>query len=148
MVTFLSTEHICMRTWWLPVDKKRQQATQALSKKDENLKHIGVFQVALFEGFRNIPHIPLPPEHSVDTNEATMAPTPQKPPCWHNSACPQEMCIRLQELTATIPRPSTLNSNWKPPIISMPLHFLLIAVASDRRPFPLCDELKSTASAW
>ena len=30
----------CMRTWWLPVDKKRQQATQALSKTDENLKHV------------------------------------------------------------------------------------------------------------
>ena len=28
-----------MQTWWLPVDKKRQQATQAPSKTDENLKH-------------------------------------------------------------------------------------------------------------
>ena len=44
-----------MRTWQLPVDKKRQQATQALSKKDENLKHVvstacrpRVFQIALF----------------------------------------------------------------------------------------------------
>jgi hypothetical protein len=32
-----------------------------------------VFQIALFKGFRNIPHIPLPTGHSVDTNEATRA---------------------------------------------------------------------------
>ena len=47
--------------------KKRQQATQAPSKKDKNLKHTvstacrpRVFQIALFKGFPNIPHIPPP----------------------------------------------------------------------------------------
>ena len=73
-----------MKTWQLPVDKKRQQTTQASSEMDENIRHVvspacrpGVFQIALFKGFPNIPHIPLPPEHSVGTNEATMAPTPK-----------------------------------------------------------------------
>ena len=54
-----------MRIWELPVDKKRQHATQALSETDENLKHVvstacrpRVFQIALFKGFPNIPHIP------------------------------------------------------------------------------------------
>ena len=44
--------------------KKRQQATQAVSKTDEDLKHVvstacrpRVFQIALFKGFPNISHI-------------------------------------------------------------------------------------------
>ena len=43
-----------------------------------------VFQIALFKGFPNIPHIPPPLGHSADTNEATMAPTPKTPASWHN----------------------------------------------------------------
>ena len=57
-----------MRTWWLPVDKKRQRATQAPSETD-NLKHVvstacrpGVFQIALFKGVPNTPYIPPPYE--------------------------------------------------------------------------------------
>ena len=49
-----------------------------------------VVQIALSKGFPNIPHIPLPPEHSVDTNEATMAPTPENPESWHNPQRPRE----------------------------------------------------------
>ena len=36
----------------------------------------------------SIPHIPLPPELSVGTNEAIMAPTPENPPSWHNWQSP------------------------------------------------------------
>ena len=38
-----------------------------------------------------IPHIPLPPEHSVGTNEATMAPTPENPQSWHIPQRPREI---------------------------------------------------------
>ena len=86
-----------MKTWQLPVDKKRQQKTRAPFKTDENLKHVvstacrpRVFQIALFKGFPNIPHIPLPPAHSVTTNEATMAPTPETPQSWHIPQRPRE----------------------------------------------------------
>ena len=89
-----------MKTWQLPVDKKRQQTTQASSKTDENLKHTvstacrpRVFQIALFKGFPNIPHIPLPPEHSVGRNEATMAPNPENPESWHIQYRPRETCF-------------------------------------------------------
>ena len=66
--------------------------TKALSKRDENLKH-GVstacrpreFQLALFKGFSNLPHIPLPWEHSVGTNQATMTTTSENPPSWHTT---------------------------------------------------------------
>ena len=75
---------ICMKTWWLNADRRRQQATQAPSETDKTLKHIvstarrpGVFRIAFFKGFPIVPHIPLPMAHSVDTNEATMAPTPE-----------------------------------------------------------------------
>ena len=37
-----------------------------------------------------IPHIP---EHSVDTNEATMAPTPENAPCRHNPHGPREINV-------------------------------------------------------
>ena len=47
---------------------------------------------ALFKGFPNIPHIPLPTGHSVSTNQATMAPTPENAPCWHLPHRPREMC--------------------------------------------------------
>ena len=49
------------------------------------------------KGFPNIPHIPLPPEHSVGTNEATMAPTPENPESWHNRQRPREICIQLEK---------------------------------------------------
>ena len=58
-----------MQAWYLPVDKKRQQAAHTPSITDENLRHFvstastpGVFQIALFKGFPNIPHIPAPPQ--------------------------------------------------------------------------------------
>ena len=50
-----------------------------------------VLQKALFKGFLNVPHIPLPTGHSVGTNEATRAPTPKNAQSWQNRNCPQEM---------------------------------------------------------
>jgi len=54
-----------MKTWQLPVDKKRQQETQAPSETGNNLKHVvstacrpRVFQIALFKGFPNVPTYP------------------------------------------------------------------------------------------
>ena len=47
---------------------------------------------ALFKGFPNIPHIPLPTGHSVDTNEATMAPTLETPQSWQVQQRPREIC--------------------------------------------------------
>ena len=91
-----------MTTWWLPVYKNRQKATQASSKTDEILKHTvstasrpGVFRIALFKGFPNIPHIPLPPEHSVGANEGTMAQGPENPQSWQDSERPREICITV-----------------------------------------------------
>ena len=88
-----------MRTWQLPVNKKRQQATHAPSETDENLRHVvspasrpGVFQIALFKGFPDIPHIPLPPEHSVGKNEATRSPTRENPQSWKEQDRPREIC--------------------------------------------------------
>ena len=84
----------------MPVNKRGQQATHTRYKTDKNLKHTvstacrpGVFQVALFKGFPNIPHIPLPLGHSVVTNEATMAPTPENAPCWHDWHRPREIWL-------------------------------------------------------
>ena len=51
-----------------------------------------VFQIAFFKGFPNIPHIPPPSGHSAGTNEATMAPTPENAPCWHQIGRPGEIC--------------------------------------------------------
>ena len=89
-----------MKTWWLPVSKNRQQATQALSKAEKNLKHVvstackpGVFRIALFKGFPNMPHIPPPTGHSAGTNETTKAPTPENAPCWHETARPREIYV-------------------------------------------------------
>ena len=89
-----------MKTWWLPVSKNRQQATQALSKAEKNLKHVvstackpGVFRIALFKGFPNMPHIPPPTGHSAGTNETTKAPTPENAPCWHETARPREISV-------------------------------------------------------
>ena len=48
---------------------------------------------ALFKGFPNIPHIPLPTGHSVDTNEATTAPTLENPQSWQEIRCPREICL-------------------------------------------------------
>ena len=56
------------------------------------------FQIALFKGPQPpiytlyIPHIPLPFGHSVDTNEATMDPTPEDTPCWQDQYHPREIC--------------------------------------------------------
>ena len=86
------------------MDKIRQQTTQATSKKDKNLQHTvsttcrpRVFQIALFEGFPNIPHIPPPPpmEHVVGTNEVTMTLIPENAPCWHLPYRPREIYIQI-----------------------------------------------------
>ena len=50
-----------------------------------------MFQIALFKGFPNIPHIPLPPEHSVGRNQATRSPTRENPESWHNRRRPREI---------------------------------------------------------
>ena len=91
-----------MKTWWLPVSKNRQQATQALSKAEKNLKHVvstackpGVFRIALFKGFPNMPHIPPPTGHSAGTNETTKAPTPENAPYWHETVPPREIYIYI-----------------------------------------------------
>ena len=54
-----------------------------------------MFQIALFKGFPNIPHIPPPSGHSAGTNDATMAPTPENAPCWHEIGRPQEIWYSL-----------------------------------------------------
>ena len=46
---------------------------------------------ALFKGFPNIPHIPLPPEHSVGKNEATRSPTRENPESWREQCRPREI---------------------------------------------------------
>ena len=63
------------------------------------------FQMALFKGFLNIPHIPLPPEHSMGTSEATIVPTPEIPRSWHNRQRPREMEMALDRPppTAVLP---------------------------------------------
>ena len=53
----------------------------------------GVFQIALFKGFSDIPHIPLPPEHSVGRNEATRSPTRENPESWQDSRRPREILL-------------------------------------------------------
>ena len=66
---------------------------------DENLKHMvstacrpGVFQIALFEGFPNLPHNPpTPTGHSAGTNQATMATTLENAPYWHDPHQPREI---------------------------------------------------------
>ena len=72
---------------------------QAPSKMDENLKHVvgtacrpRVFQIAIFKGFPNIPHMPPAAGHSAGTNEATMATTPENAPHWHETGRPREIC--------------------------------------------------------
>ena len=44
--------------------------------------------------------IPPPSGHSAGTNEATMAPTPENAPCWHQIGRPGEilMWLRAREL--------------------------------------------------
>ena len=51
-----------------------------------------MFQIALFKGFPDIPHIPLPPEHSVGRNEATRSPTRENPESWQERRRPREIC--------------------------------------------------------
>ena len=64
-----------------------------------------VFQIALFKGFPNIPHIPLPMEHSVGTNEATIAPTAENPESWHIPHRPREILhSRMFNLGKCYPR--------------------------------------------
>ena len=50
-----------------------------------------MFQIALFKGFPDIPHIPLPPEHSVGRNEATRSPTRENPESWQERRRPREI---------------------------------------------------------
>ena len=56
---------------------------------------------ALFKGFPNIPHIPLPPEHSVGKNEATRSPTRENPESWKDQRRPREIlcCLMSRELS-------------------------------------------------
>ena len=77
--------------------KKEAASNTCTVRNKQNLKHVvstacrpRVFQIALFKGFPNIPQIPLPPEHSVGTNKATMAPTPENPESWYNRQRPRE----------------------------------------------------------
>ena len=72
---------------------------QATSKTDENLQHVvstacrpGVFQITLFKGFPNIPHIPPRTGHTVGTNQATMTTTTENPPSWRIRYGPREIC--------------------------------------------------------
>ena len=66
---------------------------------DKILKHVvstacrpRVFQIALFKGFPNLPHISPPPlGHSAVTNEATKTPTPENALCWHKMQRPREI---------------------------------------------------------
>ena len=44
-----------------------------------------------FQGLSEYTHIPLPPEHSVGTNEATTAPTPENPQSWQLTHRPREI---------------------------------------------------------
>ena len=75
-----------MRTWWLPVDKEGSKQNRYRPKRTETSNMLSVqqadtvFQIALFKGIPNIPHIPT--GHPADSNEATMAPTLENPPCW------------------------------------------------------------------
>ena len=93
---------------WLPVDKNRQKATQALSKKDENIKHVVSTTCrprvpnSPFQGLSEYTHIPLAPEHSVGTNEATMAATPRKPTeLAQFSTSPRDMAVWDDEAATT-----------------------------------------------
>ena len=105
--------------WWLSVDKNSQQATQALStvQKSQTCRQCSmqtrVFQIALFKGFPNIPHIPPPLGHSAGTNEATMTATPENAPCWHVPQRPREICahhyLRVP-LCPSLPPPSLSHS--------------------------------------
>ena len=50
-----------------------------------------VFQIALFMGFPNIPHIPPPTGHTLGTNDTTMTTSTENLPSWCNPHCPQEI---------------------------------------------------------
>ena len=84
-----------MLTWWLPVDKKRQQVTQAPAKTDENIKHVVSMQTqgvpnSHFQGLSGYtPHTP-PSGTLSGTNEATRAPTHENPQSWHKRCRPRE----------------------------------------------------------
>ena len=59
-----------MKTWQLPVYKRRQWEVHVPSKTEEDLKHTvstacrpGVFRMAVFKGFPNILNIPPPPPY-------------------------------------------------------------------------------------
>ena len=102
----------------VPADKRGQQAARPLSKTGETLKGVvstacrpGVFQIALFKGFPNILRIPPPPSgHSVGTNEATMAATPENAQGWHNphrckGVCPLAFPLPLEYMVLQITTP-------------------------------------------
>ena len=91
----------CMQIWELPVDNNRQQATQAVSKTDENLKHTvrtaqGVPN-SPFQGLSEYtPYTPPPPNrtHSgqkySDNDDDHQKPTELV----HSLTSPRDMCIR------------------------------------------------------
>ena len=58
-----------------------------------------VLQIALFEGFPNIPHMVPPTRHSVHTNEATTTTAVKNAPSWRVSRVPE----RYRGLYAVIP---------------------------------------------
>ena len=77
---------------------------------DQNLEHVittacrpRVFQIVLFKGFPNIPHIP-PPHigHSVRTNNATMTTTTENPLRWRNRQHPQEILDTIVPCTLAL----------------------------------------------
>ena len=60
-------------------------------------------QMALFKGFLNIPHIPLPFGHSVDTNEATMDPTPENSVLAGSVPSQRDMYVKPQWASFPVP---------------------------------------------
>ena len=107
-----------MKTWQLPVEKKRQQATHAPSETDKNPKHVvstacrpRVFQIALFKGSPNLPHIPYP----WNTQWAQMRQQWHRPPKTHKVGIISNVPERYASSTST-----TLNLLHEPAIA--PVH--------------------------
>ena len=152
-----------MQTWWLPVDNRRQQATQALSKTDQNLKHIvssacrpRVFRIAHLKGFPNIPHIKPP------LRDAQQAQIRQQ---WHrprktllvgrNVSVPERYTNTLHGLQGAVQHPpivqtasNGLGASFPEPLLpwqGVPrAHLLVTALGA---PFPYCPLNPACASA-
>ena len=56
-----------------------------------------VFQITLFKGFPNIPHIPPHYGTLMSTNEATRVATPENAPSWQETTCPREIWIAMEQ---------------------------------------------------